>query len=181
MVIYEAGPSAPGSLLAIDSNAAQSNGYRYGSKTTDEEKIRMTARTWLMNCHIVRLRCTAQAGMKGEDYMTLSDCRGDLEKMVKLTKANLNALICGMILEHFPQKFHQALEFASFGGINDLWIDALCIMQDDKIDWSKGSPIHGFLYAKTPSATSVPPTPMVGKAACMPIEIPRSLHLSASH
>ncbi|KAK5304608.1 Sorting nexin-3 [Exophiala xenobiotica] len=95
---------------------------------------------------IVTLRCTAEVGMNGEDYMTLSHCWGDPEKMFKLTKANLDALICGMPLEHLPRKFRQALEFASSCGIMYLWIDALCILQDDKQDWDREAPLMGSIY-----------------------------------
>lgn len=66
--------------------------------------------------------------------------------MFKLTSDNIDELIVGLPLNQLPPAFRDALEFALFCDVRYVWIDALCIKQDDRQDWSREAPLMGSIY-----------------------------------
>lgn len=81
---------------------------------------------------VIRLVVPAP-GAKGR-YLTLSH-RWQKTQSLKLTRSNLNQLRTGISLNDLPQTFHDAAKVAMELGYRYLWIDALCIIQDDHQDW----------------------------------------------
>jgi hypothetical protein len=63
-------------------------------------------------------------------YVTLSYKWGQGAKFL-LTSGNSMALVSGVSVASFPQTFCDAVEATNYLGFNYLWIDALCIKQDD--------------------------------------------------
>jgi hypothetical protein len=74
----------------------------------------------------------------GEDakYVCLSHCWGPSRKAVT-TRKNLKTYIEAIPWTALPKAFQDAISFVRKLGIRYLWIDSLCIIQDDKKDWEK--------------------------------------------
>jgi hypothetical protein len=90
--------------------------------------------------HEVYLRTTQ--GFRGEDkpsnsipYLTLSHCWGKSD-LLSLTKGTFGDLTDGIALTNLPKTFRDAVEVTRKLGFEYLWIDSLCIFQDDLDDWS---------------------------------------------
>lgn len=67
-------------------------------------------------------------------YLALSYCWGK-DVTFKLTKANFKSFQECMPLRHWPKTLHHAVVVAQGLEIPYLWVDALCIIQDDGEDW----------------------------------------------
>lgn len=68
-------------------------------------------------------------------YVALSHCWGD-HKPLMMTKANKNELMRGLSLQTLPQTFKDAVMVTRDLAYGLLWIDSLCITQDDPHDWA---------------------------------------------
>ncbi|KAI1205046.1 HET-domain-containing protein [Annulohypoxylon truncatum] len=77
---------------------------------------------------------------KGERarYLALSHRWGDpktqYKKLLTLT-GNASSHCKGIPLDEFPRTFREAIEVTRGLGIQYLWIDSICIIQDDEKDW----------------------------------------------
>jgi hypothetical protein len=69
-------------------------------------------------------------------YTSLSYCWGD-ERNFKTTRATVEAFHQQIPTRELPLTFKDAFEMTKHLGIRYIWIDALCIVQDDKLDWEK--------------------------------------------
>jgi hypothetical protein len=78
-------------------------------------------------------------------YATLSYRWGDMKFMT--TISTLDERIACMPLNNMPVTFQDAIEVTRRLGIQYLWIDALCIVQDSPQDWQEQSAIMGKIYA----------------------------------
>ncbi len=56
---------------------------------------------------------------------------------IKLLKKNSDDLKAGILINHLPQTFRDAVEVTRKFNIHYLWIDSLCIIQDSIDDWNK--------------------------------------------
>ena len=81
----------------------------------------------------LRLYLTSNGSIK-ESYMTLSHCWGK-SQFLRLTTSTLNRLQKGFALAELPPTFQDAIMVTRALGMNFLWIDALCIIQDNFVDW----------------------------------------------
>lgn len=55
---------------------------------------------------------------------------------VKLQRSTLPAFLDGIDVDKLPPTFQQAIILTKSLGIEYIWIDSLCIIQDDDIDWA---------------------------------------------
>ncbi|KAI9148417.1 hypothetical protein HJFPF1_12249 [Paramyrothecium foliicola] len=69
-------------------------------------------------------------------YASLSHCWGGA-KILNLTTENIDELKGAIDLNLLPQTFKDAIRFVRGLGINYIWIDSLCIVQDSAEDWKK--------------------------------------------
>ncbi|CZR62120.1 uncharacterized protein PAC_12017 [Phialocephala subalpina] len=92
----------------------------------------------------VRLVSTDDGSVQGP-YMTLSHCWGkpDFFKHTAETSAKLFA---GIETNLLPQTFRDAIHTTLQLNIRYLWIDSLCIVQDDQEDWVRESSMMGRVY-----------------------------------
>lgn len=67
-------------------------------------------------------------------YISLSYCWGDAQ-FFKLTKENFSSCKEGILIDNLPVCFQHAIKIARGLRIKYIWIDALCIIQDDIKDW----------------------------------------------
>ncbi|KIW02166.1 uncharacterized protein PV09_06649 [Verruconis gallopava] len=96
--------------------------------------------TELVEENQVRLVETATKKMQG-NYVTLSHCWGKAAKFFSLNTSNIDLFKSGLDIRELPRTFRQAISFARRLGddVNYIWIDSLCIKQDDAADWERES------------------------------------------
>ena len=79
------------------------------------------------------------------EYIALSHCWGKitiLTTLKKSVKAHCNVIK----LETLPKTFQEAIQTTRNLGIRYIWIDSLCIVQDDADDWAKESAMMASIY-----------------------------------
>lgn len=67
-------------------------------------------------------------------YTALSHCWGACE-FLRLTEKSLDEMMDSISLEKLTKTFQEAILFTRSIGIDYIWIDSLCIIQDSKKDW----------------------------------------------
>ncbi|EWG35949.1 hypothetical protein FVEG_00129 [Fusarium verticillioides 7600] len=72
-------------------------------------------------------------------YIALSHCWGDTMPL-KTTKASFTEFCHSISFARFPKTFQEAIIVCRKLNIEYLWIDSLCIIQDDEHDWAVESP-----------------------------------------
>jgi len=70
-------------------------------------------------------------------YATLSHCWGRVKHPLRLETISYPRFRSGIPIEDLPQTFKDAVGLTRALGIDFLWIDSLCIIQDSPGDWSK--------------------------------------------
>ncbi|KUJ22318.1 HET-domain-containing protein [Mollisia scopiformis] len=70
-----------------------------------------------------------------QPYTTLSHCWGDQSAVFTTTKATIEDLVMEIPWKRLPKTFQDAISITRCLGIHYLWIDSLCIIQDDASDW----------------------------------------------
>ena len=80
------------------------------------------------------------------EYFCLSHSWGIGHASCTTVKANLVARKNAIPWGELPTVFRQALEFTHKLGGEYLWIDSLCIIQDDVLDWSNESKKMAGIY-----------------------------------
>lgn len=90
------------------------------------------------------LRLLETHGQRGM-YLTLSHCWGT-EPITTTTEANLDAHKTAIPLDALPLNFQHAVHFTRRLGMQYLWIDSLCIVQDSAADWEVESSRMADIY-----------------------------------
>jgi hypothetical protein len=79
----------------------------------------------------------------------LSHCWGSLQ-FLKLLKGNVEKFSQAIAVEQLPRTFRDALEITRKLDLKYIWIDSLCIIQDDERDWQiesgRMSAVYGGSY-----------------------------------
>lgn len=76
------------------------------------------------------------------EYATLSYCWGHTNNYMT-TKSNLTQHMCNIELDNLPPAIQDAIRLTRLLGLRYIWIDALCIIQDDRNDWmQQASKMH---------------------------------------
>ena len=78
-------------------------------------------------------------------YATLSHCWG-AGQPIKLTRSNNSALSRSIPFTQLPKTFKDAVQLALELDIRYIWIDSLCIVQDDLADWLQESLFMASVY-----------------------------------
>ncbi|KAK0622755.1 heterokaryon incompatibility protein-domain-containing protein [Immersiella caudata] len=93
----------------------------------------------------IRLFCTGRTFEA--PYVTLSHCWGKPSASRPILKQdNLADMIRGIPYDRLTPVFQDAVTVTRHLGIRYLWIDALCIIQDSKLDWAEESVRMGDIY-----------------------------------
>lgn len=77
---------------------------------------------------------------KREPYCTLSYCWGQAPPCSTL-KSNFEERLNGFRLESLPRTLSEAIVVARSLGLSYIWIDSVCIIQDDPSDWAAESKV----------------------------------------
>jgi len=89
----------------------------------------LTRRTWLVSTAELKLATVPK-------YVTLSHCWGPADKRpLRTTKDNLRFHEQSIPWSHLPATFRDVINLCAHLGIQYVWIDSLCIVQDSPSDW----------------------------------------------
>ncbi|KAH8597052.1 heterokaryon incompatibility protein-domain-containing protein [Bisporella sp. PMI_857] len=94
-----------------------------------------------------QIRLLDSQGTKG-DYTTLSHCWGTSQQFTT-TKATMIDRHHGISITQLPQTFQDAVAITREVGIRYLWVDSLCICQDDAEEWQRESSKMAEVYANS--------------------------------
>ena len=87
-------------------------------------------------------------GVDDVDYMTLSyRWTADVHK-TRLVQKNHSLYYDAIPTNTWPQVYHDAVTVARHLGFQYLWIDALCIIQDDPEDWKEQASLMNIIYER---------------------------------
>jgi len=78
-------------------------------------------------------------------YIALSYCWGTAQNLKTLT-TNIHLRKSGIKWEELTKTLRDAIEVARWVGIDYIWVDSLCILQDSKADWDAESIKMGEIY-----------------------------------
>lgn len=95
-----------------------------------------------------RLRLSETRGNRTGQYTALSYCWGS-DQQLKTMCANIQAMRSGLLLSELPRTLADAVYVTRSLGIQYLWIDALCIIQDSPEDWETESAKMSNIYEKS--------------------------------
>ncbi|KAH7111152.1 heterokaryon incompatibility, partial [Dactylonectria estremocensis] len=71
-------------------------------------------------------------------YVALSYCWGsDLSGVVTTLSSNVEPHLQGIAVNSLPQIIQDAVRVYRELGLRYLWVDSLCIIQDDRKDWAQ--------------------------------------------
>ncbi|KAH7313542.1 heterokaryon incompatibility protein-domain-containing protein [Stachybotrys elegans] len=71
------------------------------------------------------------------EWLTLSHCWGNISKQCKLLRNNIAQFTQKLPLSELSKTFLDALSITRALGFRYIWIDSLCIIQDDMADWDR--------------------------------------------
>jgi hypothetical protein len=94
----------------------------------------------------LRLRSAQELTEIPLSYCTLSHCWGRRQP-VRLTRGLLRSFQHHIPFETLPKTFADAIQITLNLGLSYLWIDSLCICQDDQDDWLAESAKMGDIYS----------------------------------
>ncbi|KAL8713517.1 MAG: hypothetical protein Q9220_002379 [cf. Caloplaca sp. 1 TL-2023] len=94
------------------------------------------------DCRLFLTETTAES----MPYLALSHRWGGAD-VVKLTKANNDSMLTEIIRQTLPQTFQDAVHITRQLGFRYLWVDSLCIIQDDPKDWEREASSMSQVYS----------------------------------
>ncbi|KAI0846301.1 heterokaryon incompatibility protein-domain-containing protein [Daldinia vernicosa] len=80
-------------------------------------------------------------------YLTLSHCWGSSNHLC-LTKRDYSGFLEFSVDSRLPKTYRDAFQITMSLGFQFIWIDSLCIIQDDEDDWKIQSSMMGLIYSK---------------------------------
>jgi hypothetical protein len=94
------------------------------------------------------VRLIETKGIEGGDYCALSHCWGPPADTSppRTTHENYEQHLAGILLERLPKTFRDTIALAWGLGIIYVWIDSLCIIQNDEEDWRLEAEVMGDVY-----------------------------------
>jgi hypothetical protein len=92
-------------------------------------------------CNFVRLICLSREHTTSGKYLALSHRWGSpaTNTVFRTLRSNLADFKEAIIVANLPRTFQQAVQITQRLNIRYLWIDSLCIVQDDAEDWDHES------------------------------------------
>ena len=89
------------------------------------------------------------AGGDKTAYTALSHCWGASPRVLKTTHYNIQSHLSGIPWTDLPRTFQDVIALTRCLGIRCIWIDSLCIMQGDTLDWEIQSSKMGQIYSSS--------------------------------
>ncbi|KAK3399574.1 heterokaryon incompatibility protein-domain-containing protein [Sordaria brevicollis] len=122
--------------------------FTVGSEGPFYEEARLTTRVLDVGANSASIKLIKTKDTSRASYATLSHRWGSPDKQpLRTTLKTLHEhLHVGIPLTSIPLTFRDAVEITRSLGIRYLWIDSLCIIQDDEEDWNKEASRMGSVY-----------------------------------
>ncbi|KAF8867214.1 HET-domain-containing protein [Acephala macrosclerotiorum] len=79
-------------------------------------------------------------------YAALSYCWGDAASQLKTELTTLLQRLQSIPIETMPEVMRDAVAVCRALSTRYLWVDSLCVIQDDKSDWENESEVMGLIY-----------------------------------
>jgi hypothetical protein len=92
------------------------------------------------------LREASEIEEQSEKYIALSHCWG-ASQTCTTTNSTISERKQNISLDSLPPNFQDAVKITKGLGIRYLWIDSLCIIQDNILDWEKESHNMAYVYS----------------------------------
>ncbi|KAH7076534.1 heterokaryon incompatibility protein-domain-containing protein [Paraphoma chrysanthemicola] len=139
----------------------------YRLRDNSSEQAFRQARSWLQKCLQTHEQCSNSSiaplpkrileitatGVNlrehlGEQatYACLSHCWGTQGPALQLTSHKVSEFKRGIARAHLPRTFRDAVDICENFDIKFLWIDALCILQDNLADWASTAQVMASIY-----------------------------------
>ncbi|KAF2872659.1 heterokaryon incompatibility protein-domain-containing protein, partial [Massariosphaeria phaeospora] len=110
-------------------------------KATPRRLLEITRRRWQSGYKIRLVQPRVEV-----EYFCLSHCWGNKYESCTTVKSNLSKRMRDIPWKKLPNLFQQALVFTHKLDAKYLWIDSLCIIQDDDQDWSREATKMAGIY-----------------------------------
>ncbi|UKZ49953.1 hypothetical protein TrVGV298_004208 [Trichoderma virens] len=81
-----------------------------------------------------------------QPYLALSYCWGKKPPSLTTTRSNYSHLKTSISYDAMPKTYQDTVRIARALGVKYVWIDALCIIQDDVVDWEKESQVMAEIF-----------------------------------
>lgn len=94
-------------------------------------------------------------GLEGE-YACLSYCWGASEQNAKTTKDKISQYDLGIQISNLPKTIVDTIQLCCSLGFRYLWVDALCIIQDDEKDWLREASKMCDIFSKSALTIATP-------------------------
>ena len=94
-----------------------------------------------------QVRLVDEFGGKMTPYLALSYCWGVSEHIIT-TLSNFDQHLRNIPWQALPATYRDAIDFVRACGYRYIWIDALCIVQDDRDDWNSEAARMGDIYSE---------------------------------
>lgn len=94
-----------------------------------------------------KISLVPSTGLTGR-YTCLSHCWGGHQPL-KMTKQTLDTFVVGIEWSGVPKTYQDAITLTRKLGIEYIWIDSLCIVQDDDVDWQRESAAMADVFANS--------------------------------
>ncbi|KAL2066630.1 hypothetical protein VTL71DRAFT_2701 [Oculimacula yallundae] len=155
------------STLLDNSRMPADAGHRSIAPHTDSEECWSLITSWLATCRsshpfciqhgrekifpsqvldVTTLRLVTKSQVApGSGFVTLSHCWGSSQVSVT-TESRLGSYRDGLDMNMLPKTFQDAITVTRKLGFQYLWIDALCIVQDNLDEWAKEATLMGQYY-----------------------------------
>jgi hypothetical protein len=85
------------------------------------------------------------AGNKGK-YVALSYSWGKVPESLKLETSTIDNFKKGLPLDNIPKTIKHAMTITKRLGFRSFWVDRLCIIQDNRVDWQTEAQKMGRIY-----------------------------------
>ncbi|KKP01075.1 hypothetical protein THAR02_06812 [Trichoderma harzianum] len=95
---------------------------------------------------LVENNTDADMAEEPQPYLALSYCWGGKPPSLTTTKSNYSHLKTSISYNALPKTYQDTVRIARALGVKYVWIDALCIVQDDVEDWEKESQVMAEIF-----------------------------------
>jgi hypothetical protein len=121
-------------------------------KSCDEDHTCLTSTVHKLPRRVLDVRnnrvCLYESGNEVTRYVCLSHCWGTRASstILRTTLETYDLFKVDIPWAHLPRTFQDAIDFVRRLDVAFLWIDSLCIVQDDSVDWQQQSANMASIY-----------------------------------
>ncbi|KAF2663390.1 HET-domain-containing protein [Microthyrium microscopicum] len=117
-------------------------------------------------------------GLPFQPYITLSHCWGTDGVPIQTTKSSLAKHLDEIEYAMLPKTFADAITVTAALNIKYLWIDSLCIVQDDEVDWQREAAMMAAVYEN--SYLTIAAVSARNGSEGMFLKLPSSIHFTSN-